>query len=507
MLPVVGLRKACTASNCRKYMYVQNKKAILHHLGSFLRIPALLCLPTFVVIIIFQEWFALPAFGVMMVLTFGTGQFLFRRYREHTLLQPASALVLISLTWLLIALFGVIPFYGVALSGHPGAATFLDLNSAFFESMSGFSGTGLTMVKKASALPHCLQWWRSATEWFGSMGMIFIATAFLHKEKEIAKIYEAETNHFDINHNYPQTITIIWWLYLALTGLSIIAFIIAGMPVWEAFNHGLTAISTGGFSVKDDSFISYAPQIKLVGNILIILGAISFKAYYLLLFRRAPAKVWRLTQLRYFLAILALLLLGLFLFDNSGSWVDKTFQAASALGTCGLNTVDIQTWNLPVLLLLIIAMNLGGNADSTAGGFKTSRLAWLAKNFKYKLREAWLPEHRKQEIPIRFDAQVVPHEEVQEQVSQAVTILLLWITALVAGCIILSLALHEEFTMNEILFEVSSALNNVGLSTGITGHALRPTVKWTLFVLMWLGRLELYAVVVLFYSLFGSKHK
>ncbi|GAA4469320.1 TrkH family potassium uptake protein [Nibrella saemangeumensis] len=486
-------------------MFSQHYKALLRHLGSFLRIPALLCLPTFVVIIVFREWFAVPAFAVLLVLTFGIGQFLFVRFRHHTHLPASSAFGLIALTWLLVTVAGIIPYYGVALTGHSGCREFLDLNSAFFESMSGFTGTGLTMVKKPANLPHCLQWWRSVTEWSGSLGMIFIAVAFLRKKKEIDKIYTAETNSFDIDGDYPKTIGKIWWMYVLFTALSILAFAGAGMPVWEAFNHGLTAISTGGFSVRNDSFTSYPLPVLVTGNIIIVIGAISFKVYYLMLFKWQFRKAWRQTQLRYFGTLLLGLISLLLMFNRPENWIHNTFQAASAIGTCGLNTVPVQGWPLPAVLLLTIAMNLGGNADSTAGGLKTARLAWLLKHLRAQIWQTLAPNEKSSDYPVQFDGRAVDHNEKNEEVLQALNFLLLWLVAGLAGCLVLSLLLPDQFSLSDILFEVSSALNNVGLSIGITDHALRPAAKWTLIVLMWIGRLEIYAVVVLLYGVFGRK--
>lgn len=483
-------------------MLSNNHRATLRHLGNFTRIPSFLCLPTFVVIVVFGEWFALPAFLLLFLFSFGIGWCLTRWTQPAETMASSYSLLLISISWLLIPALGLIPYYGVALSGHTGAQMFLDLNSAAFESMSGFSGTGLSMVAHPQNLPHCLQWWRSLTEWTGSMGVLFVALIYLHHVADIDKIYHAETNSFQIDDNYRQTILTIWWMYLAFTLVAVILFFVLGMPFWEALNHGLAAICTGGFSVRDNSFSDYSFSIRLAANFVIVIGAISFKVYYLLLLKRDIKGMWRQTQLRYFLALLIVLTSVILYLNSDAHWLDNTFQLTSALSTCGLNTANVAKWQAPVLFLLTIAMNLGGNANSTAGGIKTARIAWLLKSIRQNLREALQTEENKKKFCIDFNGEKQKEERVAGHVQNAMTILFLWLLSLVAGCVLLSIFLPPGVTFMQTLFEVSSALNNVGLSAGVTAHSLSAAGKWILIFLMWMGRLEVFAVLVLFYSVF-----
>lgn len=391
-------------------------------------------------------------------------------------------------------MLGIIPFYFIGIQGiNAETSTYGDFHSAFFESMSGFTGTGLTMVKSPAEIPYVLQWWRSLTEWTGGLGMVYLAISFLHTSHRSERLYRSEAVSWIIDKGDVQkTVKKTWLIYLLYTGISIIVFAIAGMSTWEAINHGLVGISTGGFSVRNDSFVSYPDTIKAVAIPVMIAGALSFKIHYILIVRRDWKLLLRQTEFRWFLALFVCLSIALLLLNHAASPVDNLFQAASSLGTCGFNSAEIAKWPVPVLTLLLIPMLLGGNGSSTTGGIKTSRLIWLVRAIRHMVLRKSGEHHYK------LNGEVVEEGEAKELQRSASNLFFLYIIAWAAGTIVVLFLSNGDYTLYEVAFEVNSALNNVGLSAGMSTAANAPVVKWVFVVIMWIGRLEIQAVLILF---------
>lgn len=468
-----------------------------------MHLPAVLSLLSLPVIIYFQEWFALISFGLMAAVSILIGQLLYQSCKKYKKSNTGFSIVMVGVSWFLIPLMGVISFYVTAILAdpniYPAVSVFNNFTNSFFESMSGYTGTGLTMVDDPSELPYILQWWRSLMEWIGGIGVMVLATIVLGLNHKDSMLYKAETRSWTLEGgSVKDTAKRIWWIYIFYTTISIAAFYLAGMPFWEALNHGITAMGTGGFSVTTNSFVDYDPIIKITGVVIMIAGAIAFKIHYLLLFKRQIHKAFKQTQLMYFLAILFAAVIGLYLMMGGISFTDALFQTASALGTCGLNSVDLSLWQASPLFLLILLMLLGGNAGSTAGGLKTERVAWFTKSVFNNVKEIWSADNEKH--PIYFNGEKKEPKVVNRNIKQAASIVFLWMMSLCLGTLSLSLLLDGQFAFEHILFDAASALNNVGLSSGVTTKDLPSAAKYVLSLLMWAGRLEILAVFILISS-------
>lgn len=480
-------------------------RAFLRDIGKLLHIPAGLALLSLPVIIYFSEWFALWPFAGMALVSLVAGQIFFHAFKGAEETNKGFSVKLVALAWLLISLFGAIPFYGIAATAPEGAFTelpvFAELENSFFESVSGFTGTGLTMLDDPSAIPHTLQWWRSFSEWIGGIGVIMLASLLLKLNHDDKRLYEAETRNWKID-DAPLSATIqkIWWIYIGYTLISIFLYFLAGLPFWEALNHGMTALGTGGFSVTPNSFTDYSTMIKALTVGIMVMGAIAFKIHYLIIFRFDLKKVVKQTQLHYFFFFLASGFLLLLWVYPEVELIDLIFQAASALATCGLNTEDLSTWPMTPISVLIILMLLGANAGSTGGGIKTIRFAWFTKGIWRSVKQVWHPEE--QEAKVTFNAEPKDAKEVGNHLQQAANILFLWVVTLAIGTFLLSVMVGDEHTFYEILFDTASALSNVGLSTGVTGSTMPENAKYLLSLLMWLGRLEIMSVIILLISPF-----
>ena len=476
--------------------------AIGHDVGLLLHIPGIMAITGLVMAVIFQEWFALPGFFLTVILSIAVGQILYRCCHAGEEPRSPQSFIVVALAWLFIVVMEALPFYLAAQLGSDLSETSLAFKeplNALFESMSGFTSTGLTMTQDASALPYSLQWWRTLSEWIGGVGVIVLALALIDKSEKEYALYTAEARASQLGPNVTSTVRRIWMIFIAYTVFAIGAFWLTGMPAWEALNHGMTGIATGGFAVTSNSFQGYGSGVKIVTIAVMLLGAVSFAVHHHILARFDLKSAWRHSQLWTFVVLIALGLFTLSLSkvvkSDTVSLLDQVFQWASALGTCGFNSVALDVWTQSSLSVLTVGMVIGGMAGSTTGGLKLSRMTWLAKALWWRLRNLWLAEHQTENYT--YDGETISEEQAMRQVSSAALIAFLWMMTLTAGTLLLFSQVGDRYSLHEVLFETTSALGSVGLSIGITATYLSAMAKLTLMVLMWMGRLEILAVVIL----------
>lgn len=452
-------------------------RPIAHDVGLVLLVPAGLALTGLGVALGAGEPAAALGFGMTAVGGGGIGGALVyglraERGQSALLARRTHAPSVMALAWLSAALLAAVPFAVVGLAGD-GAATrvFADPVNALFESMSGLTSTGLTVSSDPSALPHALQWWRSILQWVGGIGILYFALALLPPEHD--GTHMPELGEEMSTRGKGAHLLAIWGIYAGYTVLATLAFWAVGMPLWEAVNHGLTGIATGGFSVTADSFASYDRSIHLVGGFVMLLGAVSFGVHYAVLLRGRYGQIFRDEQNR----LMALLLIGggLLLALAVGvagqeiPLADVAFQWASALLTAGFSTDYVAHWGPWPLLLLILGMFIGGASGSTAGGLKQRRAVHLVRGLLGTERASRLAPALYQ--PLRLALTLA--------VGTALLVLL------------------GGVGWYDALFEATSALSTVGLSVGVTGADLPTGGRLVLVGLMWAGRLEVAAVMAL----------
>jgi trk system potassium uptake protein TrkH len=483
-------------------------QSILHYVGLLLHVPGIMALASLPVCIWFGEYDAIWPFLATAIASGTTGQLFYRLFREIQPIRLRHAMLIAAISWAMIPLLGAIPFWAIAINANlqtpPTVLEFQHFENALFEAFSGFTSTGLTVTLHENELPRSLQWWRSFTQWIGGVGIIVLVLSTLEPSTEADQLYRSEGRQQHIGLTVKETVRRIWWVYLIYTGLGIILLHVAGMPWWDAINHGFTGIATGGFSIRDQSLGSYSPMIQLAVIPLMIAGAISFPIHYQLITQRRLSALWQDTQHRalwllLFLGVLALLL-ETYWFSGTVLWLDSLFQWVSALGTCGFETVDLDSWSPSSKLLLSLAMVIGGTAGSTVGGLKLRRLVVFYKAVTWRFRQLNLKPH--QLMRYQLDNKVLTESAANNMIASAAVLAILWIGAIALGVLIL-LHIVPEASLINIVFETASALGSVGLSVGITGPDLHWLGKLTLIVLMWMGRLEIIPVLVLFSSLLG----
>ena len=480
-------------------------KTILRDVGLFLHVPAIMAMVSIPVCLLSKETYALIPLLVCAIASLLTGQTLYRLTKSQSSSRLPYAMVTAAIGWLLLPLFGAIPI--VMMANAPDLAPDLSTSilrfqnpwNAVFEAFSGFTSTGLSMATNYSEIPHTLQWWRSLMQWIGGVGIIVLVISLLEPSTQPDQLYNAEGRSQTIGLTLSKTVKRIWWIYVIYTIGSILLFRIVGMNWWEALNHGMTGIATGGFSVTANSIGDYSLKVKLAVIVVMTLGAVSFSAHYKFLRYGKPSAFWSDDQHKALWALLfggTLLLWGFNrLAFKHVPFVDIMFQWSSALGTCGFGTVSVESWDGGAKLLMVIAMLIGGAAGSTAGGIKLSRFVIVFKAIIWRFRRVSLLPHEM--MRYELDSKIIKESEANRRVEAAAVLAILWVSVVASGVFVLQYLKLPTSDLIDVIFEAASATSGVGISSGVTSPDMPWLGKLTLICLMWIGRLEIIAALLL----------
>ncbi len=389
-----------------------------------------------------------------------------------------EALSIAAFGWLLVTFVGSLPF---SLSGS------LSPLDAFFESMSGFTATGLTMYgDRVESLPRAILFWRSLTQWIGGVGVIVLFLSILIRSSGIAaKLYKAEGRTDRIALNVVSTARRIWGVYILYTVLCAVGLIILlGVDrIFDAINVSMTCLATGGFAVTNNSIEAYPWYVAVFIIPFMLLGAISFASHIQLL--RGRLKDFFTLEVK---AILIIFFFTSVILMTRINGLNSIFQTSSALTGTGFSTDDVGGWDDFSKFVVSILMVLGGGYGSTSSALKMIRvviiiyaIAWVVKKFLYS---------RNAVIPFKVGKQTFPIEEIRTATLYSI----LYIIVLCFGAMIFMAGGHSAA---DSLFEVASAEGNVGLSVGITGPGMPDHEKVVLIIEMWVGRLEIFPVLTL----------
>ena len=483
----------------------QSIRTILRDIGLFIQVPGVMALVSIPICLIAQESYALIPLLTCAGVSLLIGQLLYRQTDSKSSNRIPYAMATAALGWLLVPIFGVIPLLMTANASNlaPDLSTtiirFQNPWNCLFEAFSAFTSTGLSMAFDYSELPNTIQWWRSLMEWIGGVGVIVLVITLLEPTSEPYQLYNAEGRSKRIGLTLSQTVKRIWWIYIVYTIGAIFLFRIVGMSWWEALNHAMTGISTGGFSVSEGSIANYSTAVKLAVIVVMILGAISFSAHYQFLRNGKLSALWSDNQHQALWILLfsgTLLLWGLHLLEAGDiTFVDVVFQWTSALTTCGFSTVSISDWDGGAKLLMSLAMAVGGAAGSTAGGIKLTRLVVIFKAIVWRFRRISLLPHEM--MRYKLNGELLTEAEASRRIDAAAVLAILWLSVSIIGVFILQYLKLPNYDLIDVIFEVASATSGVGLSTGITHPDLPWLGKLTLIVLMWIGRLEIISALLL----------
>ena len=481
----------------RKKSSVINVKLVSYILGVLVLIEAamfLLCTGVSLIYgesdyIYFVYTFLINAGLGSLFLWYGKGA-------EHKIHERDGYLI-VTLTWLLFTSLGMLPFY---ISGHIPSIT-----DAYFETVSGFTTTGASIIEDLESLSHGMLFWRSLTNWIGGLGIVIFTIAFFPLftgcTQQLFISESTGVTHDKIKPRANVVARYIWYIYIVITAVLTCLLVFGGMSWFDAVCHAFATTATGGFSTKQASVAYWdSAYIEYVIAIFMILSGVNFTLYYFIVKGRVKA-FFKDEELHWFLksiGTLTLLITVSLIFFNDYD-VEKAFrkalfQVATCHTSCGFATDDYNLWAPFTWMLLLFAMFSGGCTGSTSGGVKNLRLLIIKKNISNHFRHII---HPRAVLPLH-----VNHRAVSGDISSNVFVFtLMYLICIFVGWILL---MFFGVGMAESLGTVVSSIGNVGPGLGAYGPAytwfsLPAPAKWVLCALMVLGRLEIFGILLVFH--------
>ncbi len=414
---------------------------------------------------------------------------------KNTKIYAKEGYVTVALSWLLMSLFGALPF---TLSG--AIPSYVD---AFFETCSGFSTTGSSILRVIEGLPRGVLFWRSFTHWMGGMGVLVFMLAILPQGGHAIYLLRAEVPGPTKGKLVPKlrhTAIILYGIYIVLTITEVIALLFTGLPLYDSLVNAFGTAGTGGFSVMNESIAGYNnPAAEWVISVFMLIFGINFNLYFFILIGRWR-EIFKNEELKVYLSLAAISVAVICVqtyhsFENFGECIRASFfQTTSLISTSGFSTRDFSQWPGLTKMLLVFLMFTGSCAGSTAGGVKLSRLLIVFKN---TIREIRHMLHPRSVNTVRIDGEPVPEETVRS----AVNYIALYLTVLIISAIAISV---DGYGFETNFTGALACLNNIGPGLGdVVGPAgnfsgFSVFSKIVLSLDMLFGRLEIMPMIILF---------
>ena len=469
-----------------------NRRMILNTVGLMLKVEAALLLLPAIAALIYGEsclWSILISAAISLAAGFALT--LLSRPKSQVI-YAREGFITVALAWVAVSAVGALPFY---ISRE--IPSYID---AFFETVSGFTTTGASILLNVEVMSRGLLFWRSFTHWVGGMGVLVFVMALVPSVTDRSiHIMRAEMPGPVVGKLMPRardTASILYKIYVGMTLLQIILMWIGGMPLFESIVHAFGTAGTGGFGVKADSIAGYSPYLQWVITVFMLLFGINFNLYYLLLIRRFRAAA-QSSECWYYLGIvgvcIALITVNILpMYANFREALRlSAFQVASIVTTTGYATADFNLWPQFSKAILLLLMIMGACAGSTGGGLKVSRAVMLFKMVGKEIRHLL---HPRSVNSVRFEGKQVDGATLKGVSSYFA----LYIICILAICLILSL---EPFDLETNLSATLACFNNIGPGLAAVGPASNyaaysPLSKLVLSLAMLLGRLEIYPLLL-----------
>ena len=471
---------------------------IIADLGDiFTFVAPVTCVPL-IIAVLFSEWDMLLPMATVPAIFFITGIALKKLPRSGKGNRLSTAMCSVALFWFACAMVSGIPFM---LGLH------MSFTDAVFEGMAGWTGTAFSMIRSLDTAPFTLLFWRSYMQWVGGIGIIAFSVALASNTGLFrSKIFRNESREEPLMPGIVAAGRALWKIYAVLTFCAIGLILFTGLSLWESVNLALSTISTGGFTLHEGGVLYYdsiALEIMLIP--IMIAGALPFKLYFLILEHHR----WSFfgdKQVKLFFVFLAagtaVLAYDLIFFSDldmvQALW-QGLFMAVSALTSTGFQIVDLQSWAGVTLLFLAMLTFIGGATGSTAGGIKLDRVAFAIRALMWWFQRLYVSG--KVLVPFKIAGRVIPKATAElETAKNMLVILLSVVIVFVASLAVLQYHL-TTFSLTEIVFQVVSAFATCGINTGYVSPDMPVISKWIFILVMWIGRLEVIPVVILFLAL------
>lgn len=472
-----------------------NYQILFYTLGWIFNFQAIFLLLPSIVALVYREssgW----CFLITAAVTGIIGAALTIKKPKNTQFHSREGFVLVALGWVLMSLIGAVPMW---ISGAiPNYA------DALFETVSGITTTGATILSSVEAMPNCVNFWRCFSNWIGGMGVVVFMMTILPAIGSNGSMYlmRAESPGPSFGKLVPKlkkTAMLLYGMYIGMTLIQLILLLCGGLDFFDSLCVSIATAGTGGFGIKDDGFSGYSTYVQIVVTIFMFLFGVNFKFYFLLLMKKFK-EAFMIEEVIWYTILFgaATLLITIDIFPLigtiGGSLKHSAFQVASIMTTTGFSTVDFNQWPIFAQTILIILMFVGACAGSTGGGMKVSRFIIYIKSAHKEIASLLHPNSVKK---IQMDRKVIDHETIRS----ANIYLIIYILVLGVSMLIVSL---NGLDMVTTVTSVITCFNNVGPGFGIVGPmgnfgSLSIMSKIVLILDMLLGRLEIFPIIVLLF--------
>ncbi len=472
-----------------------NKKFILNTLGLILVFESLFMLLCAGISLFYGD-FDVKAFMLSFAITFGIGGlcWIFNRKVEKDMLKRES-FIIVTLVWVVMSVFGSLPYI---FSG-----TIPGFTNAFFETISGFTTTGASIVNDIEALPHGILFWRSITHFIGGMGIIVLAVAILpffgFGGMQLYSAEAAGVTNDKLHPRITKTAKSLWGIYVVLILSETVFLMFGGMSLFDALCHSFGTIASGGFSTKNASVAEYSPYIQYVIVVFMIFAGTNF-ALFFFVWKGNWKKLTGSSEFKVYLLVILVVsvCIGTTLYFHTDqtyekSFRDALFQVTSVITSTGFVTADYTLWHPYLTFVIFGLMFSGACVGSTSGGIKLFRHMILVKNIKIEFKRM---SHPNAVIPLKIGKKQVSHEVIYKVLA----FLVLYMAIFCVGTLLMTIV---GLDMDSAFGAVATSMGGIGPGLGVVGpmnnfFAIPDAGKWILSVLMLLGRLELFSVLILF---------
>lgn len=478
-----------------------NHRIIVNIIGKLIQLEGVfLLLPALIGVCLQEKEFVMLAITAGVSIVIGTG--LRAIPTKNNRIRAKEGFVITALAWLIFSIIGAVPFW--LSRAIPG------FTDAIFETASGFTTTGASILSDVEAMPKCLLFWRSFTHWIGGMGILVFMLAFVPSSADEMNIMKAESPGPSVEKIVPkvkETAFTLYAIYTVMTVILIIALIAAGMPIFDSVCHAFGTAGTGGFGIKCDSISSYNTACQVILTVGMIMFGCNFNIYYLIIMKKFKDLIHAEEVISYlviYFVATALVSLGTVNgllhsgryyagFPSIASAIHHSaFQVASVMTTTGFATTDFNMWASLPKAVMVLVMFIGACAGSTGGGIKVSRVLLY---FKQVVRELQSYIHPSSVRSIRLDGKVVSKDTLRTTNVFLMAYIFIFVASLIVVC-------FDGFDLVTSFTAVTATINNIGPGLGMVGPtgnfaSFGLISKWVFIFDMIAGRLEIFPVLIM----------
>lgn len=472
-----------------------NFRMIFFIIGQIMKVEGFAMIISMLVGLYYKESHAVYSFGIPILILLVAGFLITLKKPKNNSIYAKEGFVSVALAWIIISIFGGMPYY---ISGDiPSVA------DCFFETVSGFTTTGATILTDVDAMSRSCHFWRAFTHWLGGMGvLVFVLAVLSDNDSRTMHMMRAECAGPKVGRivsKSKSTARILYLIYIVLTAIEVIFLLLGGMPLYDSVINSFSSAGTGGFSIHSESIAYYnSTYIELVITIFTMIFGVNFTLYYLLIMKKF-SQVFKDEELRTYLGIIAVSTIAITvniysIYGSVGLALKNAFfQVVTTITSTGFAIADFTTWPFFSQVLVLLIMFVGACAGSTGGGLKVSRIVIL---FKTTIREVKYTLNPRSVVTVKMNGKAVENEVVRGVSSYV--IMFFFIFAL--SWLLISV---DNYEAGETFSAITTCINNIGPGIGRLGPSgnfagFSDFSKYVLSFDMLIGRLEIYPMLMLF---------